>query len=506
MIKGSDANNETATGNVTCIDSSITQLAIAVVRQRCIDSFYAFVKVFWDVIIAETPVYNWHIEFLCTELEKLAGPIVKREPKPYDLIINIPPGTTKSTICTIMFPAWLWTQDPSIRIITNSYSGSLSLEHSTKSKDIIESDKFKKLFPEIQIRRDKSGKQHYENTYGGFRYATSTGATILGFHAHIIINDDPVDPKQVNSDVMRIAANEHQKTLSSRKVSKANSPVLTIMQRLHAEDVTGYLLARKSENIRHICLPAELGDNVKPAELKDKYIDGLLDPLRLNRPVLEEAKVDLGSIQYAGQYGQSPVVEGGNIVKKDWFRTISFTEFMQLRFREPMHFFIDTAYNRKTKSGNDPTGILAACKIKNNIYIFDAQKVYKEMPELLRFLPEYCLAHMYSDESILHIEPKANGISVVQMLQENSGLNVKCTPTPVDSKITRISAVSPRIECGRIYIVEGKWNEEFYVEVCGFPNQPHDEYVDILGYAINYLLNDDDDFDYDSIDKDTLGL
>lgn len=92
------------------------------------------------------------------------------------------------------------------------------------------------------------------------------------------------------------------------------------------------------------------------------------------------------------------------------------------------------------------------------------------------------------------------------MLKEISVLNVKETPTPDDSKEVRFRAVSPRIECGRVYIVEGSWNEEFLKEVCGFPTQPHDEYVDILGYAINDLLSDDDDINYDALDKSIFGL
>ena len=80
----------------------------------CKARFFEFVKSFWEVIIPEEPVYNWHIEYLCDELQKLANYIVNRLPKPYDLIINIPPGTSKSTIVTIMFPAWLWTIDPTI--------------------------------------------------------------------------------------------------------------------------------------------------------------------------------------------------------------------------------------------------------------------------------------------------------------------------------------------------------------------------------------------------------
>ena len=468
-----------------------TELALRVVADECRKHFFYFVQTFWDVIIKETPMFNWHIPYLCEELERLSDCIVHRQPKPYDLIINIPPGTTKSTIVTIMWPVWLWTLDPTIRIITNSYSGGLSLEHATKSKDIILSEKFQKLFPNIQIRRDKSGKQNYENTETGFRYATSTGATITGFHAHVIINDDPQNPKQAESDQMRIQANEHTKTLSSRKVDKANTPVVTIMQRLHEEDVTGYLLKKKGENIRHICLPAEDSNDVKPADLRERYVDGLLDPVRLPRTVLDEAKTDLGSRVYAGQYGQSPVAAGGNIIKEAWFKHISQAEFRALRFHEPMHFFLDSAYDeQKAKSDNDPSGIIATCKIGNNVYITNAKKVWKDFPDLITFLPEFLYANDYTGESSLRIEPKANGKSIVQVLEKETSLNVTETPTPKDSKSVRLHAVSPKIECGRCWLVEGDWNEEFIDEVCGFPNKAHDEYVDILGYALNYHLTD----------------
>lgn len=472
--------------------------------EMCRRSFYFFVQKFWTTIIQEEPVWNWHIEYLCDELQKLAQYIVGRQPKPYDIIINIPPGTSKSTIVSIMFPAWIWTLAPWVKIITNSYSGDLSIELSIKSKDIITSDLYAKLFPYVTLRRDKSGKQHYETTEGGFRYATSTGATITGYHAHVIINDDPVNPKQANSDQMRVTANEHTKTLSSRKVNKENTPTITIMQRLHEEDVTGYLLKKKADKIKHICLPAELSDNVFPEELKERYVDGLLDPVRLNRSVLDEVMLDLGSLQYACQMRQSPMSEGGNIVKSGWFGHITMADFNALRYNEPMHFYLDTAYERRKATDNDPSGILSACRIGQYIYIYNAQKVYKEMPDLLRFLPEYIKAHEGDKQSVLHVEPKANGKSVVQMLMEISTLNVKPTPTPTDSKETRLKVVSPRIECGRVFLVEGDWNEAFLDEVCGFPTAKHDEYVDILGYAINDLMEEEEDFS--GFSKSMFGL
>ncbi|MGK4223161.1 phage terminase large subunit [Parabacteroides distasonis] len=482
----------------------ILGLARAVQADECRKSFYYFVKTFWAVIIPEVPVFNWHIEYICQELQDLSYYIVNRLPKPYDIIINIPPGSTKSTIVTIMWHPWLWTQDPRLRVISNSYSGDLSLEHASKSKDIITSDLYRTLFPEIIIRHDKSGKGSYENVKGGARYSTSTGGTITGKHAHIILNDDPVNPKQAESDSLRLQANEHTKTLSSRKVDKKNTPMVTIMQRLHDDDVTGYLLKKKGDKIRHICLPAEVSDRVNPPELKERYIDGLLDPVRIDREVIAEAKIDLGSRQYAGQYEQAPSVDGGNIVKAEWFGHISLSQFLAIRGRAPIHFFLDTAYDeKKQKTDNDPSGILAACLLQNYMFIFHAQKVWKEFPELMRFIPDYVRAHGYDDRSTIRIEPKANGISVIQAVRKFTKLNVTRTPAPTDSKEVRLHAVSPKIECGRVILVEGDWNEDFVDEVSQFPAKTHDEYVDILVYAINYLLDDNYEFSEDD-EEDVL--
>jgi predicted phage terminase large subunit-like protein len=482
----------------------ILGLARAVQADECRKSFYYFVKTFWAVIIPEVPVFNWHIEYICKELQDLSYYIVNRLPKPYDIIINIPPGSTKSTIVTIMWHPWLWTQDPRLRVISNSYSGDLSLEHASKSKDIITSDLYRTLFPEIIIRHDKSGKGSYENVKGGARYSTSTGGTITGKHAHIILNDDPVNPKQAESDSLRLQANEHTKTLSSRKVDKKNTPMVTIMQRLHDDDVTGYLLKKKGDKIRHICLPAEVSDRVNPPELKERYIDGLLDPVRIDREVVAEAKIDLGSRQYAGQYEQAPSVDGGNIIKAEWFGHISLSQFLAIRGRAAIHFFLDTAYDeKKQKSDNDPSGILAACLLQNYLFIFHAQKVWKEFPELMRFIPDYVKAHGYDGRSSIRIEPKANGISVIQAVRKYTKLNVTRTPAPTDSKEVRLHAVSPKIECGRVILVEGDWNEEFVDEVSQFPAKTHDEYVDILVYAINYLLDDNYEFSEDD-EEDVL--
>lgn len=472
---------------------NIVLLAYATQADECKKNFFYFVRLFWKEIISETPVWNWHIEYLCKELQSVSQNIFARLPKLHDLLINIPPGTTKSTIVTVMWPAWLWCVDPSIRVISNSYSSDISTEHAIKSRDIIQSDKYKQLFPEVEIRKDKSGKQAYDTTRNGARYTTSTGGAITGKHAHVIINDDPQNPKQAESEAHRKQAEDHTKTLSSRKVNKAVAVTVTVMQRLHFKDVSGYLLSKKGESIKHIKLPAEITEKTRPipAELESNYKDGLLDPVRLSRNDINEAKVDLGTRGYNGQWLQNPTAEEGDIIKKEWFRTISRTEFYNIKSRSlsPVinHFFLDTAFTDDTS--NDPTGILSTCRIDNTLYITHRVKVFKTFPELIKYIPDYTAAQGYNTYSTIRIEPKASGKSVVQQLQSETQLNVTETPTPVDSKGTRLHAASPKIECGRVVLVEDVWNEEFIEEVCGFPNAEHDEDVDLIGYAINYHLD-----------------
>ena len=286
---------------------------------------------FWSVIIPDEPVYNWHIEYLCNELQDMVEKVARREDKEHDLIINIPPGTSKSTIVTVMLPAWAWTIDPSIRALSASYSASLSTDHAVKSRDIIKSDKYKAYFPEVSIKSDQDNKTHYKNNNGGERYATSVTGTVTGFHAHLIIVDDPLNPKGASSEADRTTANDFMDvTLSTRKVSKSVTPTILVMQRLHTKDCTGNWLDKEGKKLKHISLPGRLSKDVKPIELKDRYINGLLDTQRLKETDLEELQINLGSYGFAGQIMQIPSPADGGLWKK-YFISVPDSEHIRLR-------------------------------------------------------------------------------------------------------------------------------------------------------------------------------
>lgn len=441
--------------------------------ELCRRSFFEFVKEFWDVIIPEKPVYNWHIKYLCDHLQEQALLIKGRQPKKYDTIINIPPGTTKSTICTQMLPAWCWCIDPTFRIITGSYSASLATDHSVKSRDIIKSEKYKSYFPYVNIKKDEDNKTQYKTTKGGERYATSVGGTITGIHAHLIIIDDPLNPKQADSDVERETANQWMDvTLSTRKVDKEMTPTVLVMQRLHEEDCTGNWLKKRSKDIYHICLPGKLSNDVNPYEVREYYQNELLDPIRLSDKALTELRTILGSYGYAGQIQQTPAPEDGGIWQK-WLIPIKRKDLPQL---VDVGSDWDLAYTKEDK--NSASAFVTSGKHNNEMYITDIGFKWLEFPDLINY--------MKSKQPTHYIEAKASGKSAKQSLTQ-MGINSVEIKVDGGDKVGRTKLATPFAESKRVYIVEDLIDTIYNDSQQGilkFPNNSHNDLNDALVQAI----------------------
>lgn len=293
---------------------SYAQLVRSVARE----SFEDFVRIFWGAVIQDPLEWNWHMTYLCREAQDVLERVFRRQPKEYDLIVNISPGTSKSTIFSVMLPAWAFTRMPHIRTIGGSYTQPLALELSQRCRDVVRSDLYQAAFPEVELRRDQNTKSHWKTMAGGSRYACTVGGSVTGMHAHLQIVDDPLDPRGARSkEEVRGANYWMTETLPSRKVNKEVTPLIVVMQRLHQDDPTGHLLAKKPDGFRHICLPAEVSQDVRPLALRRLYKDGLMDPVRLSAKVLAEARLDLGAFGYAGQYGQRPIPLGDGMFNVD---------------------------------------------------------------------------------------------------------------------------------------------------------------------------------------------
>ena len=193
-----------------------------------------------------------------------------------------------------------------------------------KVKLIMNSERYRELFGWVRIRRDVNNKHNFKTEANGEFYAASVKGAITSKHFDMLTIDDPVNPKDIESRaaIYDITTKFFDRTLPTRKVDKSVTPMMVIMQRLGVDDPTGHLMKKKAQSIRHLVMPASDEYEMKPVELRSIYIDGLLDPERLSRNVLNDALIDLGAQEYAGQFGQSPVPFGGNIVKTDWLQVV----------------------------------------------------------------------------------------------------------------------------------------------------------------------------------------
>lgn len=458
------------------------------------------------------PKYSleWFHEIIADYCQRLLEGDIK------NLMVFMPPQHGKSEIISRNFPAWALGRDPDLKIAGCSYSSDLAQQFSRSIQRTIDSQEYQAIFPRTYLngshtRNDTKGYLRNVDLFEtvghrGFYKAVGVGGSLTGTPVDIAIIDDPVkDATEAYSPVYRERVWNWYNTVLSTRLHN-DSKQLFIMTRWHEDDLAGRILKSEPDDWTVLSIPAICEQEDDGEFHSERHIGDALWPQRHSIQKLQKQR-ERAPREFSALYQQHPTIEGGNIVKRDWFQRISLADFTSLRFREPMHFYLDTAYNKKKQGqDNDPSGIIAACKIGRYVYIYNAQKMYKEMPDLLRFLPDYMEAHEGNDESKLNIEPKANGISVVQMLKDTTDINVKETPTPQDSKEVRLRVASPRVECGRIFLVDGSWNDDFLDEVCGFPAMPHDEFVDILCYAINDLYEDDEDIDWDNINKANFGL
>jgi predicted phage terminase large subunit-like protein len=276
-------------------------------RGICQESFYEFLKEFWPVIVAEEPVFNWHVKYLCDELQTMAERIFQGKPKKYDLVINVPPGSTKTTILSQALPAWVWTRMPSFRFIVATYKHELSLRDAVRCRELVESEIYQKCFPWVKLREDENLKGLFTTTEKGGRLSVGVRGSVTGFHGHMLIVDDPLNPEQAISEAdLRKVNRWMTTTLPSRGIHKSDTPIVLCGQRLSYGDPSGEFLEKK-KNIKHINIPAELTDKVKPPELRKFYVNKLMDPVRMNERVLADWKLSLGAYGYSAQILQDPV-------------------------------------------------------------------------------------------------------------------------------------------------------------------------------------------------------
>jgi predicted phage terminase large subunit-like protein len=477
------------------------------VREMNNRSLHHFLRWAWPILNSQDFVDNWHIRYLCQELEKVAYTVGERKPKLNDLLINIPPGSTKTMLCTIIFPVWCWTKWHWMRFITASYSGSLALESAESSRDLIKSDGFKDVYPDLIIKTDKDAKTNYRiakrkkdhkgrwtNRYdlGGYRYSTSVGGTLTGYHGDIIIWDDPLNPQQAASEKELENANRWiDHTLPTRKTNKEASTIIGIMQRLAEHDPTGHILKKEKKNTKHICLPGEIigyGAIVKPRGLKKYYVNDLFDPKRLPLNVLKELETDMGQYGYAGQIGQSPAPLGGGM-----FKVVNLQETTEVFERKDIRGTVRFWDKAATAGGGAYTAGVKISRLKSGKFVIEnvirGQWSTEQRERIIRNTAENDGRNV---TVLIEQEPGSGGKESAENTIRNLAGFTVYADRPTGDKTFRADPFSVQVNNGNVMMRQGAWNLDFSNELELFPNVKFKDQTDAASGAFNFLTRKKD--------------
>lgn len=457
----------------------------------CRDSLWEFVKEFWGEIIEEPMVENWHMPYLCGWLQKIAERVFKREPSPYDLLINIAPGTSKSTIVSVMFPIWCWIREPWIQTICGSYGHDLALDLSTKGRDVLWSEKFKACFPELEMSSTQNAKTWYMNINGGWRFATSTGGAVTGKHGHIIIVDDPVDPHGAESFAEIDAANKWlTDVLPKRKVQQASTVTIMIMQRLSKDDPSGLWLSwkKKGISIKRISIPAELrpGINPIPLGLKRYYKDGLMDPVRLPKDVLEKQE-SISEFSYSGQYLQNPVPRGGGMFKTSKLK-------IEVVDKYPKEMRLVRYWDKAGTAGGGAYTVGVLMGVDRNKHTFVLDVVRGQWGAFVRESIIKQTAELDGKKVIIKIEqePGSGGKESAESTVRNlSGFRVSADKVGQSdgNKENRAEPYASQVNGGHVTLRKADWNEIYIDELKNFSKiSKYKDQVDGSSGAFNTLM------------------
>ena len=440
------------------------------------NDFRAFIhKVFTTLCPGQDYERSWHIEAIAYQLERVRRGEITR------LIINMPPRSLKSISASVAFPAFLLGRDPSRRIICVSYSAELAKKHSNDFRAVLEATWYRSVFPTARIGPYKNSETEIELTARGFRLATSIGGTLTGRGGDLLVIDDPLKPDDAYSETKRNAANEwYKNTLLSRLDDKRTGAIVIVMQRVHMDDLAGFVTSQSDEwEVLNLPAVAEIDEVIPISDTKihRRRVGEALSPVREPLSVLENLKVQLGSDAFSAQYQQMPVPPGGATIKRHWIK-----RYLELPPRE--RSLILQSWDTASKGG--PENDFSVCttwfiSCDRRWYLIDVWRKRVDYPELKAAVRT--LASRHAADRVL-VEDAGAGTALVQELlgEVNGILAVK----PDRNKITRLSVVSAKFESGLVFFPErAPWLADFEAELFAFPGSRHDDQCDSVSQALS---------------------
>lgn len=455
--------------------------------------FELFMRYFFKHMNNYKFILNHHHKKIFEVLTRVYEGEIKR------LIINLPPGYSKTLLAVQYFIPWVLAKDPSCRFMHLSYSDDLVLSNSSVARDIVNSQEFNALF-NVALDPGSKAKGRWDTNQGGYLYAAPSGGAITGFRAGrmdkskftgALIIDDPLKPDDAFSDVKRNFINGRFNNTFKSRLAHEGVPIILIMQRVHEDDMSNLLLNGGSgEKWHHLNLQIVF-DGIKqyPFSIPIEYkYDGPLWEYKHNLEQIDILR-KADSYTFNSQYMQDPASLQDGIYKPEYFKVVAPN---RMDF-EHVSVFADTAM--KTGQHNDYSVFQLWGKYQGYIYLIEQWRGKWEAPDLLIKAQEV-LQFARSLESTLtkfrgfYIEDKASGTGLIQQLGRANNLKAKPLK-PNKDKLSRAMDAIPYMEQGKVHIFDKAWISEYIAEFLKFKaddTHMHDDQVDTTNYAVSELF------------------
>lgn len=418
--------------------------------------------------------YNWHHDLINDALERVFIGQCNR------LIINIPPRATKTELAVKSFIPWATGHYPDSQWIHASYSKRLAARNTYEARGYMTHEVYSQLFPNLCLRDDGKAKDEFYTTEGGIVYATGAGGTITGYGAGVwrdngefggaIIIDDPLKADDAYSETMRENVNEWYNSTIASRLNSPDTPIIVIMQRLHQNDLTGFLLDGGSgEEWNHLVIPAldDHGQSFWEARFP-------LEKLKKMRAA--------SSMVFAGQFMQQPAPAEGGIYKVAWFPKDSRHLYVAPYTKQFNRIILSLDSSFKIKDHNDPSCLTVWGDAGEKACLLDCHNVRLDVPDLIALCKRVYAAN---NAVCILVEDKASGLVIIPELRK-ANLNVIAI-NPEKDKVARAMQSAPACEAGRVILPKtAPFLTEVETQLFLFPNAKHDDIVDSISQFINW--------------------
>ena len=449
------------------LEAQLSKLERMKQRELSQTRFIKFVEAVWPSFIS-----GRHHQRMADAFERVANGTCKR------LIINMPPRHTKSEFASYLLPAWFLGKYPSKKVIQCSNTGELAVGFGRKVRNLVDSDVYHDIFPELTLQADSKAAGRWNTSKGGDYFAIGVGGTVTGKGADVLIIDDPhseQEAKQAASTPEIFDSVYEWYTSGPRQRLQPGGAIVIVMTRWALRDLTGQVIRsaaqRAGEDWEVIEFPA-----IMPS-------GNPLWPEFWSVQELEALREELPNSKWQAQYQQNPVGNESAIIKRDWWKWWE-------KDNPPNCDYIlqtwDTAFEKTQRadySAGTTWGVWTNDEDNStpNIILLGTYKKRAEYPELKKdVLREY---NEYEPDGVL-IEKKASGAPLIYELRAMGIPVQEFTPGKGQDKIARLNAVSDIIASGKVWVPRTRWAEELVDEVAAFPSGEHDDLVDATTLAL----------------------